>query len=429
MSEFDLDPPPLGELDYDRIAALDLSYDPDEPDPRWPTTEPPVFLPTLPEPQGPHWWAKLAMYAPTGYLLDELDELPVDELDAEQALQATVAAEQIIARAHAIQAKTIARFATLRPAPRGEPSSTWFPDIARYAPDELGCALGVSRHAAGRKLQLAHELTDRLPATLAALHGGRIDLGKAKVIADGTDVLETEQAHQVEQHVLQRAGHQTHPELRAATNRAVIRIDPKAAEQRRKRNVEDRNVELFAHPDGISDLSARLPSEVAAACYDRLSELAKQAKTPGDTRTADQRRADTFVDLLLGTKTGGGVQANILVLVRETSLLGVDDESGELVGTGPLPADVVRDIAQNPASVWRRLLTDAASGVVTDLGRTKYRPTTSLDELVKLRALSCYFPAAGTQPPDATPTTCKPIPKAARPATRISARPANTTTK
>jgi hypothetical protein len=390
------DSPPC-EADLDRIATLDLSYDPDEPPPTiGEPIETRVLLanPNLPDTSsGPSWWTQAASLTPTGYLLDALDDIPVDELDAEQALQVTVAAEKIVARAQAIQVRAIARFARLRPPGRGEGRSECAPDLGRYAPDELGLALAISRQAAGHRLGLAWSLTARLPVTLDALHAGRIDLRKAQIIADGTVVLTPESTRAVERRVLVRAGEQTHPQLKAATNRAVIRVDPQAADRRRKTNVEQRRVELIPGEDGVSDLWARLPAEMASACYDRLSILAAQAKTPDDGRTGDQRRADVFTDLLLGTKTGGGMQAHIVVHTRETSLLRADEEPGELAGSGSLPADVVRRIAeQHPRSIWRRLLTDPRSGTPTDLGRTRYRPTAGLDEFIKLQAQACYFP-------------------------------------
>lgn len=188
-----------------------------------------------------------------------------------------------------MQLKAVARFAALRPPRCGDGESSWALNLSRHAPDELGMALSVSRRAAGQRIALAYELTARLPLTWAALHAGRIDVGKARVIADRTGVLEDQQAHAVEQRVLARAEHQTHPELKAATDRAAITVDPKAAVKRRKEQVEQREVRLRPLGDGVSELAARLPAEVAAASYDRLCELAAKTKTPDDSRTPNHQ--------------------------------------------------------------------------------------------------------------------------------------------
>lgn len=150
-------------------------------------------------------------------------------------------------------------------------------------------ALSVSRRAAGQRIALAYDLTARLPETWAALHAGRIDVGKAWVIADRTGLLEDDQAQVVERRVLGRAEQQTHPELKAATDRAAIKADPKAAVKRRKEQVKQREVRLHHLGDGVSELAARLPAEVAAASYDRTASqqhLAAPAHRP-EVRSGD----------------------------------------------------------------------------------------------------------------------------------------------
>ena len=45
---------------------------------------------------------------------------------------------------------------------------------------------------------------------------------------------------------------------------------------------------------------------------------------------------------------------------------------------------------------WRRLVTDQASGVVIDVGRTRYRPPAGLADLVRARDRACVFPTCQT---------------------------------
>ena len=45
---------------------------------------------------------------------------------------------------------------------------------------------------------------------------------------------------------------------------------------------------------------------------------------------------------------------------------------------------------------WRRLITDPASGVVIDVGRTRYRPPAGLADLVRARDRACVFPTCQT---------------------------------
>jgi hypothetical protein len=78
------------------------------------------------------------------------------------------------------------------------------------------------------------------------------------------------------------------------------------------------------------------------------------------------------------------------VTVPASSLLGLDEQPGELAGFGPITATVARKLAAG--GVWRRLLTDPATGAVLDVGRTRYRPPAPLVEHVMLRDVRCVWP-------------------------------------
>ena len=73
-----------------------------------------------------------------------------------------------------------------------------------------------------------------------------------------------------------------------------------------------------------------------------------------------------------------------------TTLIGADDQPAHLEGYGPIGAEVARRIAAH--GVWRRLLTDPATGVVLDLGRRRYLPPPELAEHVIARDQTCRFP-------------------------------------
>ncbi len=78
------------------------------------------------------------------------------------------------------------------------------------------------------------------------------------------------------------------------------------------------------------------------------------------------------------------------VIVPITMLLGLDDQPAELVGYGPIPADLAREIAVE--GTWRRLLTDPVSGALLDHGRTTYTPPTGLADFVRARDVYCRNP-------------------------------------
>jgi hypothetical protein len=91
---------------------------------------------------------------------------------------------------------------------------------------------------------------------------------------------------------------------------------------------------------------------------------------------------------LASTRHGRPVTVNVTVAL--TTLLGLDEESGELAGYGPIDADTARRLAT--ASTWRRLVTDPQSGAVLDVGRTTYRPPADLADHVIWRDRDCVAP-------------------------------------
>ena len=137
-------------------------------------------------------------------------------------------------------------------------------DPADFAPDEL--ALALTQCSANYWMGLAVSLNGRLPRTLAALAGGTIDLARAKVIDEYTTVLDDDLARKVEDEVLARAGQQAMGQLCASLRRAVMSVDPAAAERRRKQAERHARVELVGEPDGTASLLGRFLPAAQGQC-------------------------------------------------------------------------------------------------------------------------------------------------------------------
>jgi HNH endonuclease len=82
----------------------------------------------------------------------------------------------------------------------------------------------------------------------------------------------------------------------------------------------------------------------------------------------------------------------IQVTVALSTLLGCDEQPGELAGHGPIPATLARHIAADPTGTWRRLITDPATGALLDHNTTTYRPPANLTAFVIARDQTCTFP-------------------------------------
>jgi uncharacterized protein DUF222 len=126
---------------------------------------------------------------------------------------------------------------------------------AGFVPNEVALALTLTQGGAEYWMDLAVSLTQRLPATLAALSEGTIDLNRARLIDQYTSSLDAGLAQTVERRVLVRAEHQTTGQLRASLQRAVLAADPAAAERRRQEAQRRAWVALFGDHDGTASLS------------------------------------------------------------------------------------------------------------------------------------------------------------------------------
>ena len=89
----------------------------------------------------------------------------------------------------------------------------------------------------------------------------------------------------------------------------------------------------------------------------------------------------------------------VQIVMSHSTLIGADDAPAELVGHGPIPADLAREVAAH--GVWRRLVTDPLSGTVLDYGRTTYHPPTGLADHIRARDLHCRFPLCRRRATDA----------------------------
>jgi hypothetical protein len=180
---------------------------------------------------------------------------------------------------------------------------------------EVQTALGLSRHDAGRLVDLAERLVHVLPATLEALADGRLDLGRARAVADLTGLLDDATAHAVETALLERAGDRpwtcVSPRAwRARVARAVVKADPDAVRRQRERALADRSVRVWANGDGTSQLAARgtdedvqLADQVLTDLARALAQAERAAHTP-ERRSIEQLRADALFDLLRRVRDG-----------------------------------------------------------------------------------------------------------------------------
>jgi Domain of unknown function (DUF222) len=177
--------------------------------------------------------------------------------------------------------------------------------VSDEAAAEVSLALTMSHFGAAWWADLALALRWRLPGTFTAFSEGRIDLTRARLIADLTSVLSDADARAVEARVVGGAEHQTSGQLRAALRRAVISVDPAAAERRREEAERRARVGLYADEEGTATLAGHnLPGVQACAAMARITALAQAMKAAGAGGGIDLLRAQVLIGLLLDTLPG-----------------------------------------------------------------------------------------------------------------------------
>ena len=199
---------------------------------------------------------------------DRFDGVSDDEL-----LGIICAADRCEAAASALKHTAVAALIRRRPAsgctPQGPADMPEMWD--EFTRAELAPALGESRFAVDNLLDLAHDLTVKLPGTMALFRDGVISRYKAQVISHATQLLDPAEARAAEAKVLDRAGRLTPGALRAAIARAVMAVAPEKARKRREKAARSAEVQRWAEFSGNAALAGReLPSADVLAAGQRI---------------------------------------------------------------------------------------------------------------------------------------------------------------
>jgi hypothetical protein len=265
---------------------------------------------------------------PTGRAARALEEcVPIlPELGEDLLVDLVAAAQRVSAWAGWVQLKAIAELLRSRCAPSATAAAMPEGPAARSARElsaglgrrsviaEVALACGLSEYAVAQRVDAAQALESRLPITGAAMRRGELDWPRVQAIADATFGLTDQVATRVEAAVF---GPDTDseavpegadggpivapslPRLRRALAAAVAALDPDAAAQA-ERARRQRRVAFSPAPDGMMEIWALVPAGPGRQAELVLRRRARLARTPGDDRTADELRADTLIDLILG---------------------------------------------------------------------------------------------------------------------------------
>ncbi|HUR51694.1 MAG TPA: HNH endonuclease signature motif containing protein, partial [Mycobacteriales bacterium] len=234
------------------------------------------------------------------------------------------------------------------------------PRTARYVADELALVWHRSPRQARTRLEGALLFAD-FPAVHTKIEDGTWLVDHADAVLDelAGGGLEQEQQEQVLDLVLSRDRRRTPWELRVAVRSAIVVLFPDHAASRVDKATVDRDVRVYHEAPGVASLLAHGPAPQVAAMMASLDALTWPAP-PGDARTVAQRRFDTLYDLVCGATSPGQWQA--CVLVSLATVEGRDEAPGELVGHGPIPASMAREVVAG--ADLRRVVVDETGRLV-----------------------------------------------------------------
>ena len=334
----------------------------------------------------------------------ESPELPslLDELASIERAAARLGARRtrVLAAIHAVELAE--RAAEAASGGRRRPESSTERE-RHWVSEEVALVLRVAGVTAQDRLLHAHQVVTRLADTVRLLESGQAHPVQVQRLSEAVIGLDDSQCAEVQTKMLARIAADPGVSISSFTRslkRAVMRAAPMTAEQAHADALTGLRVEVRPLDHGIALLMAWLPAPDALRIKAELDDRARamgSAVSQDPCGLTDVRRAHALIELIdLGASSEPAAATRrstpaVAVTVSLQTLLGVNDEPGELAGYGPIPASMARQIAADPASTWSRLVTDPL-GQVIDCGRQRYKPPPELDAFVRARDQVCAFP-------------------------------------
>ena len=311
----------------------------------------------------------------------------VEQIRLLEELKSAAAAAQAVATADLVASQ------------RAEQQAAGMPteQLGRGVAAQVALARRDSPHQGSRHVGLAQALVHEMPATMTALRAGAISEWRATIVARETACLTREDRRAADDELAGRLATLGDRQTEAAARAVAYRLDPHAFTARSKGAERDRRVTLRPAPDTMSRLAGFLPVAQGVAAYAALMRHADGLRAAGDPRSRGQIMADTLVERLTGQATATAVPVEVELVITDSSLLAGADEPAQLVGLGPIPAPMARDLLRDTtAQVWlRRLYTRPGDGALVAMESRRRLFPDGLRRFLILRDQTCRTPWCG----------------------------------
>jgi hypothetical protein len=297
--------------------------------------------------------------------------------------------------------------------------------------EDVSSALRLSAGTAQMRIDVARTLVNHLPNTCSALATGELSAAHATVIAKETaaairDGLSEFAIFSIEQKAIAHAEFHTPSQVAQQVRGAIAKFAPATFEETVEKARDTRRVSCYNDIDGMSTVVAILPAEDAQTVMKAIEAfiikgsnvfnlssadsdvVAHGSDTCGtdvrvsdargaDARSADMKRADALTALagfaLAASSEDVALHRRpitVNVTIDLPTLLGLNENPGQLAGYGAIPASVARALASD--GKWKRFITDPQTGALLDYGRETYSPPQALIDFLIARDRTCRFP-------------------------------------
>ncbi len=282
--------------------------------------------------------------------------------------------------------------------------------------EDVSSALRLSAGTAQMRIDVARTLVNHLPNTCSALATGELSAAHATVIAKETaaairDGLSEFAIFSIEQKAIAHAEFHTPSQVAQQVRGAIAKFAPATFEKVVEKARDTRRVSCYNDIDGMSTVVAILPDEDAQTVMKaieafiikgpnvfNLASVDSDAQARGtDARSADMKRADALTALagfaLAASSEDVALHRRpitVNVTIDLPTLLGLNENPGQLAGYGAIPASVARALASD--GKWKRFITDPQTGALLDYGRETYSPPQALIDFLIARDRTCRFP-------------------------------------
>lgn len=232
------------------------------------------------------------------------------------------------------------------------------PGARKFVVDELALVLAVSCGQARRLVDLS-ELSLAHPQLAELVVARTWSLRHHDAVLDEVAGLSAERQEQVIAATL-ASGARTPFQLRRAAQAALYLIDPEAAQRQAREARDNRTVGSQSGWKGDATFWAEGSKAQVAQLMAAVDTVAGR-KEPGDTRTLSQRRFDALMDLVCGRVLPGQWQA--VVLVKDSTIRGEDEDPAEIPGLGLITAEEARELVAQAS--LRRAVVDEDGRLVS----------------------------------------------------------------